>query len=90
DEWKKLCHENAIVRLLEGGKKIVSKEENFYDKDLLSFVTHDFQKVHKVLHQTLSKMKIHTGDAFLAWRLRKLIELERIAIQGDWNKGWKE
>lgn len=90
DEWKKLCHENTIVRLLEGGKKIVSKEESFYDKDLLTFITNDFQKVHKVLNQTLSKMKIQTGDVFLAWRLRKLIEQEVLEVQGDWSKGWKE
>ncbi|MBN8836063.1 MAG: DUF1835 domain-containing protein [Sphingobacteriia bacterium] len=90
DEWKKLCHENTIVRLLEGGKKIVSKEETFYDKDLLAFITNDFQKVHKVLNQTLSKMKIQTGDVFLAWRLRKLIEQEVLEVQGDWSKGWKE
>jgi hypothetical protein len=36
DEWKKLCNENGGVRILEGGKKIVSKEVDFYDKDILS------------------------------------------------------
>ncbi|MGZ3939431.1 MAG: DUF1835 domain-containing protein, partial [Flavisolibacter sp.] len=29
DEWKRLCSENAIVRILEGGKKIVGKNEDF-------------------------------------------------------------
>src|ERR1700694_905854 len=32
DEWKRLCAETAQVRLLEGGKKIGSREENFYDQ----------------------------------------------------------
>src|SRR5690606_14715802 len=32
DEWRKLCSENAMVRILEGGKKIVSREESFFDK----------------------------------------------------------
>jgi hypothetical protein len=90
DEWKKLCNENAMVRILEGGKKIVSKEENFYDKDLLAFITNDFQKLSKVLHQTLSKMKIQTGDVFLVWRICKLIENGNVEMQGDWSKGWKE
>ena len=27
DEWKKLCDENAPVRILEGGKKIAGKED---------------------------------------------------------------
>src|SRR6185369_6395560 len=29
DEWKKLCAENSTVRILEGGKKIVGKDETF-------------------------------------------------------------
>ena len=90
DEWKKLCNENEMVRLLEGGKKIVSKEESFYDKDLLSVLTGEFQKLNKILNQAFGKMKIQTGDAFLVWRLRKLIEQGVLEVQGDWNKGWKE
>jgi hypothetical protein len=90
DEWKKLCNENAIVRLLEGGKKIISKEEDYYDKELFAAITNDFQKLNKILHQVFSKMKIKTGDAFLVWRLRKLIEANQLEAQGDWSKGWKE
>jgi hypothetical protein len=90
DEWKKLCSESALVRILEGGKKIASKEDSFYDKDLLSIVTPNFQKVSKILFTSLGKMKIQTGDVFLAWRIRKLIEEGKIEVQGDWNKGWKE
>ena len=90
DEWKKLCNENAFVRILEGGKKITSKEEVFYDKDLLTHITTDFQKLNKILNQTLSKMKIQTGDVFLAWRIQELIKEEKLIVEGDWNKGWKE
>lgn len=90
DEWKKLCSESAIVRILEGGKKIASKEDSFYDKDLLSVVTPTFQKVSKILFTSLGKMKIQTGDVFLAWRIRKLIEEGKVEVQGDWSKGWKE
>lgn len=90
DEWKKLCNENAPVRILEGGKKIVGKEESFYDKDVLSAVTAEFQKLSKVLHTIYSKIKIQTGDVFLVWRIKKLIEENKIEMQGDWEKGWKE
>jgi hypothetical protein len=90
DEWKKLCSESAIVRILEGGKKIASKEDSFYDKDLLSAITSNFQKVSKILFTSLGKMKIQTGDVFLAWRIRKLIEEGKVEVQGDWSKGWKE
>jgi hypothetical protein len=91
DEWKKLCNENAFVRILEGGKKIVSKEEKFYDKEVLSAITGDWQKLNKVFMNMFGKMKIKTGDVFLAWRMRKLGEEGKIELQGDWTKSvWKE
>jgi hypothetical protein len=91
DEWKKLCNENTIVRILEGGKKIVSKEERFYDKEIVGVITGEWQKLHKVFGNLFSKLKIKTGDVFLAWRMRKLAEEGKVEIQGDWTKaGWKE
>jgi hypothetical protein len=90
DEWKKLCTENAMVRILEGSKKIASKEESFYDKDILSAITNDAQKLNKVLHNILSKLKVQTGDVFLVWRMTELMKQMKIEIVGDWNKGWKE
>lgn len=90
DEWKKLCNENAIVRILEGGKKIVSKDENFYDNDILSSIGMNAQKLNKVLFNILTKMKIKTGDVFLVWRMQQLAKAMKIEIVGDWNKGWKE
>lgn len=91
DEWKKLCNENAMVRILEGGKKIASKEENFYDKEVLSAITGEWQKLNKVFTNLFSKMKVKTGDVFLAWRLRRLAEEGKLEVQGDWTKaGWKE
>jgi len=90
DEWKKLCSENAIVRILEGGKKILSKEASYYDKDILNAVTAEPQKLQKVLHNIFSKMKIRTGDVFLVWRIHELINEGKLEARGDWSKGWKE
>lgn len=88
DEWKKLTNENAFVRILEGGKKIAGKEADFYDKDLLTHITGEPQKLSKLLQTTLNKMKIKTGDVFLVWRLKELAAAEKIELIGDWNKGW--
>ena len=90
DEWKKLCNENGGVRILEGGKKIVSKEVDFYDKDILSAMNAEPQRLNKVLGNMFSKMKIKTGDVFLVWRIREMINAEKLEAAGDWNKGWKE
>ncbi len=89
DEWKKLCHENALVRFLEGGKKIVGKEVEFYDKDILANLA-GVQKLGKLLSNTLNKMKVKTGDVFLVWRIRELVAAGKLEVAGEWNKGWKE
>jgi hypothetical protein len=90
DEWKKISSENTLVRFLEGGKKISGKEVDFYDKYLLAQITSDAQKLSKVLSAALSKMPNQTGDAFLVWRLKELANAEKITVNGDWGKGWKD
>jgi hypothetical protein len=90
DEWKRLCDENAMVRILEGGKKIAGKEENFYDAEILKNITGDWQKATRVLTNTLHRMKIKTGDVFIMWRMKQLIAEGKIETLGDVMKGWKE
>lgn len=90
DEWKKTCQENSMVRFLEGGKKITGKDVDFYDKDILANVTKESQKLNKVLSNTLNKMKVKTGDAFLVWRMREMAAAGALQVMGDWSKGWKE
>jgi len=90
DEWNKLCTENAIIRILEGGKKIVSKDDDFFDKDIFNGLSNEWQKGNKAMQSILSKMKIKTGDVFLLWRIKKLVEDGRIQINGDTSKSWKD
>ena len=90
DEWKKISDENAIVRILEGGKKIVGKEDSFYDSEILKNITNEWQKATRVLSNTLHRMKIKTGDVFLMWRMKNLINEGKIETMGDVNAGWKE
>lgn len=90
DEWKKLCNENAIVRTLEGGKKIISKEASYYDAGIFSLLQKEPQKLTRYLHSFYAKTKTHTGDVFIVWRIRMLAEENKILINGDWTKGWKD
>ncbi|HEY2727124.1 MAG TPA: DUF3658 domain-containing protein, partial [Parafilimonas sp.] len=90
DEWKKLCSENGSVRILEGGKKIISKDASYYDDDIMAAITKEPQKLHKIFGTLFSKMKLHTGDVFLVWRIKELINDGKIELQGDWNNGWKD
>jgi hypothetical protein len=90
DEWKRLCNENAMVRILEGGKKIVGKEDAFYDKEVLSGLSSEWQKGNRAMQSVLGKMKIKTGDVFLLWRMKRLAEEGKIEINGDTSKNWKD
>jgi hypothetical protein len=83
DEWTKLCNEEKGVRLLEGGKKLIQKEMNFYDSELKSFITGDWQKASKIIHTFLNKAKHTTGDMFLLWRLKQLITTDVYDVQGN-------
>jgi Domain of unknown function (DUF1835)/Protein of unknown function len=82
DEWIKLCNENGYVRLLEGGKKLISENENFYDVELKKYITSEWQKATKIISNFLSKAKNTTGDAFLYWRLKALVEKQVLETQG--------
>jgi hypothetical protein len=90
DEWRKLCSENAMVRILEGGKKIAGKDADYYDKDILGGLTNEWQKGNRAMHNILAKMKVKTGDVFLLWRMKQLAEAGRIELNGESSKGWKE
>ncbi len=86
DEWTKICNENMGVRLLEGGKKLTQKGYDFYDSELKKFITGDWQKASKLIHQFLSKAKNTTGDAYLLWRLKGMIAEGLLDIQGEPKK----
>jgi hypothetical protein len=90
DEWKRLMEENGAVRILEGGKKIVSKDADFYDKDILAGLTTESQKGNRAMHNILGKMKIKTGDVTVLNRMKVLAEEGKIEITGEPSKGWKE
>ncbi len=82
DEWTKICSENKGVRLLEGGKKLIQSDYEFYDSELKRFIMPDWQKASKIIHNFLSKAKNTTGDAYLLWRLKVLIAMDQFDVQG--------
>ncbi|HEY8399469.1 MAG TPA: DUF1835 domain-containing protein [Flavihumibacter sp.] len=83
DEWQRLASENKMVRILEGGKKLVQFDEDYYDADLRKFITNEWQKAHKIINQFQSKSKQTTGDAYLLWRLKAMVEAGGIEVQGE-------
>lgn len=89
DEWFRLGQEEKGVRILEGGKKLVQGDYDFYDADLKKYITKDWQKGSRIINQFLSKNKQTTGDAYLLWRLKTIIVAGDYDIQGE-LKGMKD
>jgi hypothetical protein len=83
DEWAKLCRDNKNLRMLEGAKKLVQQEDSYFDALLKKWVTGEFQKTSRIIHQFLSKSPVKTGEAFLLWRLRELAAQGEIEQQGE-------
>lgn len=86
DEWTKICEQNKGIRLLEGGKKLVQEAYDFYDAEMKKFITADWQKASKIIHQYLSKAKHTTGDMYLLWRLKTMIAMGMFDVQGNAGK----
>jgi hypothetical protein len=85
DEWIKLSGEHKMVRLLEGGKKLIQQDASFFDAELKKFITADFQKATKVLNAFQSKSKYHIGNEFLIWRIRIMAAMDLLELQGKSN-----
>lgn len=90
NEWNKLSEENAVFRTLEGSKKIVSKNENFYDAAIITQLAHEPQKLLKIMNQFYSKNQFRISDVLFVWRIKQLAAQGNILWQGEWEKGWKD
>jgi hypothetical protein len=89
DEWLKLCQEDKGVRILEGGKKLSQYPYTYYDGELKKFITGDWIKASRLIHQFFSKAAQTTGDAYLLWRIKQLVAAGELDAQGE-LKGMKE
>lgn len=89
DEWKKITEQEKQVRLLEGGKKLAQEDVDFYDGELKKYITGDWQKANRIISQFLHKSKHTTGDMFLLWRLKQILNDEDYEVQGN-VKGMKD
>lgn len=89
DEWTRICNENKGVRILEGGKKLVQYDYDFYDADLKKYITNEWQKGSKIIYNFLHKNKNTTGDAYMLWRLKLLLAGGEYDINGE-LKGMKD
>lgn len=83
DEWTRLSNENKGVRILEGGKKLAQYDYDFYDADIKKFITGEWQKASRIIHNFLNKNKHTTGDAYVLWRIKHILANGEYDVNGE-------
>jgi hypothetical protein len=85
DEWRKITEQDKYLRLLEGGKKLIQQDVNFYDDELRKHINGEWQKASKIISSFFHKAKHHTGDMFLLWRLKQILleQSDDYEVQGN-------
>lgn len=85
DRWQRLRSENAPLRVIEGGE-LVSAPISFFDAQLMSCATNDWQKVAMIIGQTLAAEMddevLQVGDLVVAARIDALAGSGRLEMQG--------
>lgn len=86
DEWDRIGDENAFVRNLEGGKKIMASSLDCYDEGcLLLSPVKNFIKARRLAQQVIVKQKIAVSEFFLVWRIRLLVESGKLQTRSEAN-----
>lgn len=91
DEWRKITKQDKHVRILEGGKKLVQQDVDYYDGELKKYITGEWQRANKIISAFFHKAKHLTGDMFLLWRLKQILmtQADDFEVQGN-VKGLKD
>jgi hypothetical protein len=74
EEWTRLVAENANVRVLEGGKKISGRADDYFDGALTVRCRTGYVKGWRLVSQVAQKSADHTQEDFLLGRLSFLLE----------------
>lgn len=86
DDWKKAEQENKMLRVFEGGRKVAGKDEDYYDKQIVSLAQPAWQRTKTLLRQLTEKSNDIINSVFFTWRVRGLINQEKLEGRGDWEK----
>ncbi|SDZ91230.1 Protein of unknown function [Arachidicoccus rhizosphaerae] len=89
EEWEKLSQLPGSVRLLEGGKKLAVKENDYYDKIILDQLGAAAMKLSRLLGLLATKAKLGLPEYYIIWRIKSLIETGQVISQGEFEKGGK-
>lgn len=80
-QWNNLQESKSTLRILQNGK-IVSVGEDYYDNEILRFLSKEFKNAPRVIGNVLGTSHQIVSDTFIDYRLRNLIELDKVEYKG--------
>lgn len=83
EEFKRMVESGSMVRQLEGGKKLAFHDAGYYDNALAKYVYGDFSRGSRIIDNFLNKETERTGDVYLLWRLKKMVEENDWEVKGN-------
>ncbi|BES63882.1 DUF1835 domain-containing protein [Gottschalkiaceae bacterium SANA] len=81
-DWIRLQSSDAVLRVFENGE-INSVDETYYDRELLEALEDHYQRAARVIGAVMGSSDQIIGDTFLDYRLRTLIQGERLQWRGN-------
>ena len=81
-EWTQLEKDSSVLRIFEAGQ-IIPVEESYYDQVLLDATSRRFKPASEVVGTVMGSADQIIADTFLNYRLRQLIEDQRIEHRGS-------
>lgn len=81
NEWEVIRVSKENLRILKD-HKIIEVDESYYDNEILSNCTADFENAAKIIGMTMGKSQQLIGDTYLDYRIRKLIESGKVEYRG--------
>lgn len=81
NDWEILRTTKENLRILKNNY-VIGVDESYYDEDVLSNCTFNFQKVGTVIGSTMGKSEQFISDMYINYRIRKLIESKKVEYRG--------
>ena len=81
ENWNELKKQKGSLRIIKD-KKIVTIEEDYFDKEILKCVDNEFKFAAKIIGDVVRNLDENISDTFINYRLRKLIKNGKLEYKG--------
>ncbi len=84
--WATISGPDSFYRFLKGGKKLVTEEETYFDRDLMQALRPGPMKAARLVANLVTKSQLPTDEAALLYRIQKQAAAGVLILKGDLQK----